>query len=409
MTTDVRVLAPEQWDLFYDRLERGFGGPREPAEERALWRRLSEVERSLAAWDGGELVGTAGAFSFRMTVPGGSALPVAGVTMVSVQPTHRRRGVLTAMMRAQLDDIRGRGESVAVLTASEPPIYGRFGYGIASRQMHGSVDTARVVFAAPPGTDRVRLRLAPAAAVREECEAVYARLVPGRPGMLARQPGWDELLVLDPPANREGAGELLCVLAEADDGIRGYARYAVTPRWDHAGPDGVVGVRAAEALDPAAYAALWRYLAAIDLTATVTFRNRPADDPLVHLASDVRRCRLGWRDGLHLRLVDVGAALAARTYACPVDVVLDVEDTFCPWNSGRWRLTGDTKGASCARTTDPADLALPVRDLGAAYLGGPSLHALAGAGTVRELRTGALAEAATALRGGVEPWLPHGF
>ncbi|MBM9508354.1 GNAT family N-acetyltransferase [Actinacidiphila acididurans] len=409
MTTDVRPLAPELWDLYFDRLARAFGWPASAPEDRELWRQLTETERSLTAWDGEELIGTAGAFSFRMTVPGGAPLAVSGVTMVSVQPTHRRRGVLTAMMRRQLDDFRARGESVAILTASEPAIYGRFGYGVATREMSGTVDTTRVSFAVPEEGRRVRFRLGPAAAALDACEAVYAQVVAGRPGMLARQPGWERKPVLDPPADRDGATELLCVLAELDGEVRGYARYAVKPQRGAGGSESVVRLKDLEALDPAVGAALWQYLADIDLTSSVAFRNRPADDPLVHLVSDLRRCRLGWRDGLHLRLVDVGAALSARTYTCPVDVVLAVEDPFCPWNSGAWRLSGDAEGATCERTTAPADLAVPVRDLGAAYLGGPTLRAMAAAGTVRELRPGALREASAAFHGDVEPWLPHGF
>src|SRR5205807_8371559 len=135
MTTELRVLDPDRWDEWYGQLERAFGGAGETPEERALFRELGEVERSMATWDGDQIVGTAGAFSFRLSVPGGALVPAAGVTMVSVQPTHRRRGVLTAMMRRQLDDIRAWGEPLAVLTASEPPIYGRFGYGNATEQM----------------------------------------------------------------------------------------------------------------------------------------------------------------------------------------------------------------------------------------------------------------------------------
>lgn len=126
--------------------------------------------------------------------------------------------------------------------------------------------------------------------------------------------------------------------------------------------------------------------------------------------SDIRRCGLRVRDDLHLRLVDVGAALRVRTYQAPLDVVFEVEDAFCPWNEGRWRLTGDPKGATCERTADAADLSLSVRELGAAYLGGVSLSSLAAAGLVRELREGALAEASVGfLASGLAPWLPHGF
>ena len=408
-TTDVRVLGPDQWDLYYERLERAFGGPPETDEEHELWRRIVEIERMLAVWDGDELVGTAGAFSFRMTLPGGAEADVPGVTMVSVQPTHRRRGVLTAMMRRQLDDFRERGEPFAVLTASEPAIYGRFGYGVASRQLRGTVDTTRVSFRAPAGVDRVRFRLVPPAEAVEVCERIYAQVVPRRPGMLARRPGWEQEPVLDPPASRDGAGPLLCVLAEVDGEVRGYARYATHAGWKPTGPDGTVRLRDLEALDPVTCAALWRYLAGVDLMSRIAFWNRPIDDPLLHLVSDLRRCELGFRDSLHLRLVDLPSALSARTYAGPVDVVLDVEDAFCPWNSGRWRLTGDGKGASCVRTTDAPELALSVRELGAAYLGGPSLRSMADAGQVRELRAGALAEASAAFRSDAEPWLPHRF
>jgi predicted acetyltransferase len=409
MTTELRVLEPDQWDTMFDRVERAFGGAPEPPAERAQWRRVNEPGRSIAAWDGDELVGTAGAFSFRMTVPGGAGAEVSGVTMVSVQPTHRRQGVLTSMMRRQLDDFHGRGEPFAVLTASEPVIYGRFGYGIATWQLGASVDTTRVSLRRPEGVEGVRLRLVSPSDALADCERVYAALVPRRAGMLARRKGWESQALLPAASPAGPSGPLLCVLAETDEGVRGYARYSTVAKWTPGGADGVVNLRDVEALDPVAYAALWNYLAGIDLTSSIAFRNRPVDDPLLHLVSDVRRCTPSVRDGVHLRLVDVGAALSARTYAAPVDVVIDVEDDFCPWNAGRWRLTGDAKGASCERTSDAAELAVPVARLGAAYLGGASLRAMAGAGLVRELRPGALAEASAAFLTDPAPWLPHGF
>jgi predicted acetyltransferase len=160
LATDLRVLRRDDWDKWYDTLVRAFSGVPESAEERELWNSLTEFDRSLGAWDGDDCVGTAGAFSFRMTVPGGASVPAAGVTMVSVAATHRRLGVLTSMMRRQLDDVRSWGEPLAVLTASEPPIYGRFGYGAASFQIHAEIDTSRVELSVPPGTDDVRLRYA---------------------------------------------------------------------------------------------------------------------------------------------------------------------------------------------------------------------------------------------------------
>ncbi|WP_406169145.1 GNAT family N-acetyltransferase [Streptomyces sp. NBC_00996] len=409
MTTDVRVLQQTDWDVWYDNLIRAFGGVPEASEERELYNALTEYDRSLGVWDGDQCVGTAGAFSFRVTVPGGASVPAAGITMVSVAATHRRRGVLTALMRRQLDDIRAGGEPLAVLTASEPAIYGRFGYGISTLQLNAEIDTHRVRLSVPPGTDDVHLRYAVPAEVLDACEAVYARVVRGRPGMLARQPGWDRLQVLDPKSERDGASPLQCVVADRDGEVVGYARFRVKPEWGPSGPDGVVILSDLEGLDPAVRAALWRFLFDIDLTSTLRTRARPVDEDVQHLVSDIRRCNLRMKDSLHVRLVDVGAALEARTYQAPVDVVFEVEDAFCPWNKGRWRLTGDAKGATYVRTGDSVDLTLSVRELGAAYLGGVSLASLAAAGRVRELRQGALGEASVAFSSVVAPWLPHGF
>ncbi|MDQ0990923.1 GNAT family N-acetyltransferase [Streptomyces sp. V3I7] len=407
--TGPRVLRPEEWDRWYENLVRAFGGGPGSPEERELDRSLTEFDRTLAVWDGDVCVGTAGAFGFRMTVPGGALVPAAGVTMVSVAATHRRRGVLTSMMRRQLDDVRGWGEPLAVLTASEPAIYGRFGYGAATYRLGAEIDTSRVTLARPAGTDDVRLRYAAPADVLDECEAVYAALVPRRPGMLARQPGWERVGLNDPESRRGGASPLQCVLAERDGAVTGYARYRTRLGWGASGHDGTVTLEELAALDPASDAALWGFLCGIDLMSTLTVRGRPVDDAWQYLVSDIRRCRPTLRDDCHLRLVDVGAALQARTYQAPVDVVLEVEDAFCPWNTGRWRLSGDTKGASCGRTEEAADLALSVRELGTAYLGGVSLLSLARAGLVRELRPGALAEASVAFGSPVAPWLPHGF
>ncbi|MFJ7073306.1 GNAT family N-acetyltransferase [Streptomyces sp. NPDC098781] len=406
---ELRTLRQDEWDIWYETLIRAFGGVAEAAEERELWKALTEADRSVGVWDGAACVGTAGTFSFRLTVPGGAAVSAAGVTMVSVAATHRRRGVLTSMMRRQLDDVRAWGRPLAVLTASEPAIYGRFGYGVGSYQVSAEIDTARVTLSAPPGTDDVRLRYAVPADVLDACEAVYARRVPGRPGMIARLPGWERIGLLDPESDREGASPLQCVLAERDGEVVGYARFSVKPEWDGNGPSGAVLLRDVQSLDPAAEAALWRFLFGIDLTSKVKVWSRPVDEAWQHQVSDIRRCGIRVKDSLHVRLVDVGAALEARTYQAPVDVVFEVTDDFCPWNTGRWRLTGDAKGASCEQTTDPADLALSVRELGAAYLGGVTFAALGGAGRVRELRQGALAEASVGFASTVAPWLPHGF
>ncbi|WP_436736853.1 GNAT family N-acetyltransferase [Streptomyces sp. BBFR102] len=409
MTSGAEVLRAEDWEQWYSLLELAFGGVPEAPEERELYQRLTEPERSLAVWDDTEVVGTTGAFTFRVSVPGGRLAAAAGVTMVGVAPTHRRRGILTTMMRRQLDDVRARGEALAVLTASEPEIYGRFGYGIATMKVSAEIDTAQVRLTVPEGTDGVVLRRADPREALKVCEELYARQVAGRPGMLARAPGWEEQAVLDPPSRRDGGSPLQCVLAERDGEVVGYTRYRTRPAWTAGGPDGTVAVQDLEALGPAVYAALLRYLCGLDLMRTVGLANRPVDDAWQYLVSDVRRCVPRLRDELQVRLVDVGGALRQRSYRVPLDVVLEVSDAFCPWNEGRWRLTADAGGAACERTGAEPDLALSVRELGAAYLGGVPLSGLAAAGRVRELRPGTLARTSAAFGSDLAPWLPHGF
>lgn len=412
-TPDLRTLSAEEWDPWFDLLERAFGGAPDSPARRALWHDVTELDRSIAAYDGKQVVGTAGAFSFRLAVPGPAErplVPMAGVTMVSAAPTHRRRGILTAMMRRQLDDVRERGEALAGLTASEPPIYGRFGYGPATQGLALTVQNRRVRITSPLGTD-LRPRYADPAEAAAACHALYTALGKRRPGWLERPEAWQPWPVFDDPAERDGFSSLQCVLVEdPDDGrLRGYARYAVKASWVDGSAESTVRVRDAEAADPAAHAALWRFLLDLDLSSTVVAPNLPVDTPLLRLVSDPRRCAPALRDGLYLRLVDVGAALAARSYARPVDVVLEVADDFCGWNAGRWRLSGDERGASCERTTDAPDLAVGVRELATAYLGGVSLTALAAAGGVTELRAGALRTASAAFLSDVAPWLPRGF
>ncbi|MFI5659206.1 GNAT family N-acetyltransferase [Streptomyces sp. NPDC051684] len=410
MATDLRTLRDSEWDHWYGKLERAFGGVGEAPEERGLYQELTAVDRSLGVWDGDECVGTAGSFPFRVSVPGGAFVAAAGVTMVSVAATHRRRGILTEMMRRQLDDVRGWGEPLAVLTASEPVIYGRFGYGTGTRKATVRIEARRVHIDAPAGADDLRLRYVDPAQAAERCEAAYLRTMGTRPGMLGRLPGWERLALLDPERERGGASPLQCVVAELGGEAVGFARFHVKPESAHGLDQSTVLVREVTAVEPAAYAALWRFLCSIDLTETVECDNLPVDDPLFSLVSDIRRCHVRVRDSMHVRLVEVGEALEARTYLTPVDAVFEVRDAFCPWNEGRWRLTGDAKGgASCKRTEEPADLALSVRELGAAYLGDASLLELAGAGRVRELRPGALAEASVAFGSALAPWLQHGF
>src|SRR5204863_4594609 len=145
---EIRPVTADEFPTFARTIENAFGS-HGVDEELEVYRKTFETERSIAVFDNGRIVATAGAFSFEITLPGLTSIPVAGVSYVGVLPTHRRKGILRSIMRHQLDDVRSRGESVAVLTASESIIYGRFGYGLASWNHEISVNTDHSAFLHP--------------------------------------------------------------------------------------------------------------------------------------------------------------------------------------------------------------------------------------------------------------------
>ncbi|HJY58728.1 MAG TPA: GNAT family N-acetyltransferase [Streptosporangiaceae bacterium] len=421
----IRPVSSEEFDAFHTVDMHAFHGSPLSPEERQLVLSHLEFDRSLAAFDGDTPVGTAGAYTFQLTVPGSAALPAAGVTWVSVLPSHRRRGVLSSLMRRQLADIRGRGEPVAVLWASESVIYSRFGYGRAMWHAdftlyRGEGTLARTAPAAgTAGSDGgLRLRLVDPVAAVPELAKVYDAVLPSRPGFIARIESWWQRTVYDPAARRQGTSPLHCVLAEDDGGPRGYALYSAVNRWDSdtSLPDSTLNVREMVAADAAASAALAADLLSRDLTTEFRLRGRPVDDPLLYQLADPRRARPQLKDALWVRIIDVPGALARRRYSAPADVVLEVRDDLLTANAGRWRLTttdsaedGGGLSATCVPSSSAPDVLLDVTQLGAAYLGGTTLGALAGAGLVTEGRPGAVRQLSTALSWDPAPWCPVNF
>jgi predicted acetyltransferase len=366
--------------------------------------RVLPLERMLGAREDGRVVGGAGAFPFELSVPGGS-LRCGGVSVVGVFPTHRRRGVLRAMMRRQLDDLHAWGEPLAALWASEETIYGRFGYGCAS--LVGSIELARdrSAFALPFDREGT-LRLVEAEEVPTLFAPVWERVRAQTPGMHGRpEAWWRDRIVYDPPERRGGAGPKRFVVHENDDGVHGYAIYRHQTEFEHGVSVGTLVIVEAIAATPAATRDLWRFLFDIDFAAKATATLLPPDHPLWFLLAEPRRMRYRMGDGLWVRLVDVGAALSGRTYDGEGAVVFDIADSFCPWNEGRWKL----EGGVAARTRDDADLRLDVSALGSAYLGGFSFRELARGLRVEEVRPGALARADSLFQTPVHPWPPEIF
>ena len=405
MDIEVRAIAESELPDYGRSLGRAFNEDF-TAEDWEVERTVMEFDRTLAAFDGTDMVGTTGAFPLVLTIPGGS-LPMAGVTQVSVLPTHRRRGVLTQMMRTQLDDVRERGELVAGLWASESSIYGRFGYGIATLCAAIEIERSRTAFAhsrQPSG----RVWLAEKEAALEHLPGVYDRATAAWPGTLARPANWWRRITADLEHWRDGATRLYYALHDSGEGVDGYVLYRVKQDWGSGFGSGIVKVREVMATSLAAYADLWQYCFGIDLIAKIESWPRPLDDPIQYLLAEPRRLNMRVADAMWIRLVDVPAALPARRYAAPGRIVLDVRDAFCPWNEGRYELDAGSDGATCRPTTRDPDLALDAADLGGTYLGGVSFGALARGGRV-EGDAAALTLADAMFGWGRPPFCPNVF
>ncbi|WP_062310417.1 GNAT family N-acetyltransferase [Demequina rhizosphaerae] len=354
--------------------------------------RAMEVEDPTRG-DVGSLAGVAGAYTFRMRVPGGDLVPVAGLTWVSVHTAHRRRGLLRAMMADHLSDARRRGEVASALYAAETEIYPRFGYGMAARQLSVKVPrhaTLREV----AGADELTVRIETLDRERHGRVLTLVQRRLARPGTMTL----DDPVALaarfgDPGAKRRGSERMRIVVIEEPGGApAGYAIFRRSGAWSEDGlPEGKVDVFQAAAATPAAAHRLWSVLLDIDLTATVEAGPLAADDPLMWMLADMRAARPRLRDNIWLRIVDVPAALTAREYLCPVDAVIEVTDPLFPDNTGPWRVTSrEGTGHVEAAPGEEPDLVLAVQELSAAYLGGVSLESLAAAGLVEERTPGAL-------------------
>jgi predicted acetyltransferase len=389
-------------------MRRAFGASLPTDEELASSREITEFDRSLAFFDGREMVATAGIFTYEMTVPGGGPLACGGVTRVSVLSTHRRRGLLTAMMRRQLDDMHERGEPLAALYASEAPIYGRFGYGLGTYQTAVEIERRHAAFAEKlTGSGRLSMVDLPTAV--RAFTRVWEQARPNQPGMLTFDERWMRAQLADLELHREGASPHYRVLHQTGENPSGFAIYRIKMDWDASGPNGTLRLEMLVAATAEAYAALWRHVLDVDLMARVTAEMRPLDEPLRFLLADSRQPKTRIEDGVWLRLVDVPAALAGRRYAVEGRLVLNVRDAFCPWNNGQHELIGGPAGAECQGNNATPDLALDAADLAALYLGGNRFRTLYEAGRVEELRPGGIARADAMFATDRTPWCPSHF
>jgi predicted acetyltransferase len=404
MSVEIRTAQPDEFPGVVKPILHYFGSAEPSPEfvERFGW--ILPPERIHAAFEDGAVVGSGGVFPFETSVPGGF-VRAAGVTLVGVLPTHRRRGVLRSLMHAQLEDIHERGEPMAYLWASEDALYGRWGYGVASFTGNVEIPRDRASFFRdfePVG--RVRI------VDKEDAEGPFAVVqraaAAQHPGMFVRSPEWwRHRRLADPEWIREGGGEMVRALLEIDGRPAAYALYRLHFSANRGIPNGFTNVIEAVGASPEATRGIWRYLLDIDWMERVRAGLLPLDHELFLLLREPRRLMFNHRDGLWVRLVDVEAALKARTYKPGEPVSVEIADELCPWNAGVWELGPD--GAT--RASGEPELRMDVSALGSAYLGGFTFGELARAGRIEVRANGALDRADTLFRADRYPWCPEIF
>ncbi len=406
MNIKYRSPTKEEWPAFGRAVARGFGNhPPTDDHSRSRWDVFYDVVSAVGAWDGDEVVGTSGSFVSPTTVPGGAKLPAALVTIVTVAATHRRRGLLTNMMKRLLEGAHERGEPIATLWASESIIYGRFGYGMAGQHYDVKIASDRAAFRHLPEIAG-SVRYADRKLVREAGPGIWDRAAANRPGMPDRhETKWQSDMPL-PEDESKPEKRRFYAAYEENGRVDGYVSYKTVDK-DRGMGESDVHVEDFIAATDAAHAALWQFILNMDLIEDVLYGTMPLDDPLWWMLEDPRHLKRTPYDAIWLRLLDIERALSARTYSEPLDVVFSVEDEFCPWAAGSYRLTADGSGkAECRRTEDAADIVLPAASLATCYFGSVKFADLARAGRAVEKTDGALLRADRAFAAELEPWCP---
>ena len=408
MDITLRTMGPDEVRHFLEVTEASFGASL-PDDVWEDIKHTVEAERATGAFDGEAMVGTAGAYSLRFTVPGGE-VPGAGVTMVGVLPSHRRRGVMTKMMRAQLTDIRERGEPIAALWASEDAIYGRFGYGAASVQALIDIPRHRSTFL-DDSPVRGRIRLLEIDEALKVLPGVFDEVRKKTPGMFARSEPWWKHRILRTPGPREEGGPVFRAVVEHDHKPTGYALWQVHQRWEKGVSEGAVEVREVMATTHRAHLDLWKMLFGIDLVQSIrtTSHFLPSDHPLQLMLEQPRYLKFMLSNGLWVRIVDVAAALEARSYATEGKLKLGIRDTVFEDHSGTWEMDVAGGRARVTKGTGDADIDLSIAELGAMYLGQHTFVRLAAAGRIDARDAATIRRADDMWRTEIAPWCPEIF
>lgn len=410
MSVEIRVCPPDRFVELLKTSEIGFSEDL-PDDMIGRVECVADKERWWAPFDGDRMVGSGGIFTMRLKVPGGE-LPAGGITFVTVLPSHRRRGLMSGMMRLMIDDCRKRGEPLAMLWAAEGAIYQRFGFGQATSSFNLEAEVRAISFTREWPREGA-CRLLPAGEGLGLVMPVYEAAKSGRSGFIGRTPDWWVGVLPLAEKDAKGGEARRLVVYESEAGPEAYAVYKTKSEWNVRGPGGTLTVEEAIGCTPRGTREIWRYLLEVDLVRTLKTQRMPADHPLFTLVAEPRRLGTTVGDGLWLRIVDVKAALEGRTYGLDGNgagrLTLDLRDEYCPWNAGRWLIHADGGRATVSRVEGDADLSLDANDLAAMFLGGTSAAALADSGRVAQLRPGGLSTADSLFATSLKPWCPQEF
>jgi predicted acetyltransferase len=388
MDIQIRTCTEEDMDRFLITTEAAFGQGVDE-KERARMKKNLEPERCFAAWDGDAMVGAGANYSLTLSIPGGE-LPAAGVTMIGVLPTHRRRGILTKMMARLADDAAAHAEPVAILWASETSIYQRFGYGPATKQVLLDAEKNRLLWL-DPSPIRGSVRLLSEDETLKTLPDIYERVRLQTPGSFARSSDWwSHHRLKDHDENSGSNGPLFRAALEIDGRAEAYALYRVEQFWDAAARNKLHVIEALGATDEATRE-IWKYLFSLDLIETVRSWWLPIDHPLFLMVAEPPRLGMRLINSLWLQVLDVQAALEARSYAAADSVVFEISQGPVPAAQGRWRLDAQGSTPAVGRTDDDPDVQLSIQDLGGMYLGGCTFAQLLAAGRGCEVTDGAAA------------------
>ncbi|MGW1077842.1 GNAT family N-acetyltransferase [Streptomyces sp. NPDC002537] len=412
MAPDIRAVTEQdlhEWSLA---LRTGFLRPPAVTKEEIEWRApVIARDRAHGAFDGGRCVATYRSFDQRLTLPGGADTVVNAVSNVTVSPTHRRRGLLSRMMAADLRAAKERGAAAATLVAAEYPIYGRYGFGPAAWVTDWEVEVARTGldrrYSGPE--DGGRVDFADPSDVRALGPGLYERFRARQHGAVDRTERWWLTTTGELPNDIPWQEPYYVLYRSPEGSVDGFLAYTPDDTWESKLPQCAVTVLDLVAVTPAAERALWRFLLSVDWITRVRTGHRAPDDVLPLLLPDPRAARLVTHaDFLWLRPLDIPALLTARAYASSGSLVLDVTDPD-GLAGGRFLLEAGPDGTRCAPTGRPAELALGVGELGSLTLGDESAARLAALGRVDEERPGVVALADTLFRTARRPWCPDVF